>query len=125
MSRLDAQTFDTPAAGPSRLNVVSSNTSHSKDELVEINAKIDNAKKQLEHWQRELEVLNASKARIERELAPKLTPPPSRPQPSNGKGKAPDVLIDYYDNTFTWSDSLRSRLKAVFGHDSFRMCQEA
>ncbi|KAJ3476929.1 hypothetical protein NLI96_g10815 [Meripilus lineatus] len=124
-SRLDAQTFNNPAAGPSRLNAVPSNVSHSKDRLDEINTKIDNARKQSEHWQRELEVLIASKERIERDLVPKLTPPTSRPHPSNGKGKAPDVLTNYYDDTFPWSDSLRSRLKTVFGHDSFRVCQEA
>lgn len=92
--------------------------------LCEINAQIDEARKEIQRWQHKLETLVSSKQRIERELAPMPAPPTSRPQ-HNGKGKAKELRINYFDTEFEWSEGLRSRLKAVFGHESFRLCQEA
>ena len=42
---------------------------------------------------------------------------------SKGKGKAKEG-IKYMTETFDWSEGLKARMKAVFGIQSFRLCQE-
>ena len=39
-----------------------------------------------------------------------------------GKGKAKG--INYMTEPFDWSEGLKARMKAVFGIQSFRLCQE-
>ncbi|KAI0699173.1 P-loop containing nucleoside triphosphate hydrolase protein [Cerioporus squamosus] len=40
------------------------------------------------------------------------------------KGKGREGGIDYNSSKFEWSGALGAKLKEVFGHDSFRLCQE-
>ena len=40
-----------------------------------------------------------------------------------GKGKAKEG-INYMTEPFDWSEGLKARMKAVFGIQSFRLCQE-
>jgi ATP-dependent DNA helicase Q1 len=42
---------------------------------------------------------------------------------SKGKGKAKEG-INYMTEPFDWSEGLKARMKAVFGIQSFRLCQE-
>ena len=67
--------------------------------------------KRMESHLREKEVL-------ERQLAQ------SDPRASaKGKGKAKEG-INYMTEPFDWSEGLKARMKAVFGIQSFRLCQE-
>ena len=42
---------------------------------------------------------------------------------AKGKGKAKEG-INYMTEPFDWSEGLKARMKAVFGIQSFRLCQE-
>ena len=42
---------------------------------------------------------------------------------TKGKGKTKEG-INYMTEPFDWSDGLKARMKAVFGIQSFRLCQQ-
>ena len=42
---------------------------------------------------------------------------------AKGKGKARES-INYMTEPFDWTEGLKARMKAVFGIQSFRLCQE-
>lgn len=126
-SRLSYQPSNT-ASGPSQLSSTAygtqpSNEADFKEQLRAINEEIADVDQSIRGLQRRRNSLVSHKHDLQRSLAA-LRRQPSIAS-SNRKGKAREVVVNYYDTDFPWSEGLRSRLKRVFGHDRFRLCQEA
>jgi ATP-dependent DNA helicase Q1 len=68
--------------------------------------------------QKRMESRLQEKEMLERQLAQ-----PVHRVDAKGKGKAKEG-INYMTEPFDWSEGLKARMKAVFGIQSFRLCQE-
>ena len=88
-------------------------------------SRIAKLEKEVEGWrvdmieiQKRMEARLQEKEMLERQLA-QLNPRVD----AKGKGKAKEG-INYMTEPFDWSEGLKARMKAVFGIQSFRLCQE-
>jgi ATP-dependent DNA helicase Q1 len=86
--------------------------------IVELDAKVQGCRVDIAEIQTRMETHLQEKEMLERQLA-QLNPRVD----TKGKGKAKGG-INYMTEPFDWSEGLKARMKAVFGIQSFRLCQE-
>ncbi len=92
---------------------------------------VDNIAAEIREFEVKKARLEAEKARVEsclqvlyQELEEKQRTESAVFARRDTKGKSKAGGIDYNSSEFEWSGALEAKLKEVFGHDSFRLCQE-
>jgi ATP-dependent DNA helicase Q1 len=86
--------------------------------IAKLEAEIEGCRVDMIEIQTRMETRLQEKEILERQLAQ------SNPRvDAKGKGKAKQG-INYTTEPFDWSEGLKARMKAVFGIQSFRLCQE-
>ncbi|RDX41672.1 ATP-dependent DNA helicase [Lentinus brumalis] len=92
---------------------------------------VDNIAAEIREFEVKKAKLEAEKARVEsclhvlyQELEEKQRTESAVFARRDTKGKSKAGGIDYNSSEFEWSGALEAKLKEVFGHDSFRLCQE-
>ncbi len=126
-SRLSYQSSST-ASGPPRLSSVSHTTRSLNEEeinqrLLALDQEIEDVDDSMRGLNRRRSSLLSQKQDLERTRAALRRPPSALS--ANRKGKAKELVVNFYNSDFLWSGGLRARMKQVFGHDTFRLCQEA
>jgi ATP-dependent DNA helicase Q1 len=86
--------------------------------ITELEAEVEGYKIDIIETQKRMETRLQEKEMLERQLAQS-----ERRVVAKGKGKAKEG-INYMTEPFDWSEGLKARMKAVFGIQSFRLCQE-
>jgi ATP-dependent DNA helicase Q1 len=88
----------------SRITKLEAEVEECRFDMIEIQKRMDTRLQEKEMLERQLE---QSVSRVD----------------AKGKGKAKEG-INYMTEPFDWSEGLKARMKAVFGIQSFRLCQE-
>ena len=83
--------------------------------ITKLEAEVEECRFDMIEIQKRMETRLQEKEMLERQLAQSVDP--------KGKGKAKEG-INYMTEPFDWSEGLKARMKAVFGIESFRLCQE-
>ena len=86
--------------------------------ISELEAEVEECRVDMIETQKRMETRLQEKEMLERQLEQSETRVDTK-----GKGKAKEG-INYMTEPFDWSEGLKARMKAVFGIQSFRLCQE-
>jgi ATP-dependent DNA helicase Q1 len=86
--------------------------------ITELETEVEGCRVDMIEIQKRLESRLREKEMLERQLAQS-----DLRVGAKGKGKAKEG-INYTTEPFDWSEGLKARMKAVFGIQSFRLCQE-
>jgi ATP-dependent DNA helicase Q1 len=86
--------------------------------IAELEAEVEGCRVNITEIQTQMEIYLEEKETLERQLAESISRVDTK-----GKRKAKEG-INYMTEPFDWSDGLKAQMKAVFGIQSFRLCQE-
>ncbi|KAF8156587.1 P-loop containing nucleoside triphosphate hydrolase protein [Crassisporium funariophilum] len=87
--------------------------------IAELDAEVLGCRADIAEIEDRIDLFLHERAELERQLTRSRT----QSGAAKGKGKAEEG-INYMTGHFDWSEGLKARMKAVFGIDSFRLCQE-
>ena len=114
--RARSETSQRPRGGKS--TGLDRNTQRIISRIAELDSKVQECRVDIAEIQTRMDTHLQEKEMLERQLA-SLNPRID----TKGKGKAKGG-INYMTEPFDWSEGLKARMKAVFGIQSFRLCQE-